>query len=151
MQLTEHFSLEELIASETAVRLGIDNTPPVKLMPNLHALAAGLELVRAALDGYPIHVNSGYRCIALNTKIGGAKNSLHIDGLAADIICPSFGPPLAVCRAIVAAGLKPDQVIHEFGQWCHVSFAAPGGKPRGELLTIASAARGYEVGLNAVG
>lgn len=151
MQLTDHFSLEELIASETAVRLGIDNAPPAGLMPNLQVLAAGLELVRAALGARPIHINSGYRCVALNTKIGGAKNSLHINGLAADIICPSFGPPLAVCRAIIAAGLTPDQVIHEFGHWCHVSFAAPGEKPRGELLTIASATRGYEVGLNEVG
>ena len=151
MQLTDHFSLEELIASETAARFGIDNTPPAMLTPNLRVLAAGLELVRAALGARPIHVNSGYRCLALNEKIGGAKNSLHMTGLAADIICPSFGPPLAVCRAIIAAGLTPDQVIHEFGQWCHVSFVAPGKKPRGDLLTIASAARGYEVGLNEVG
>lgn len=151
MQLTEHFSLEELIASHTAVRLGIDNTPPASLMPNLHVLAAGLERVRTALHGRPIHVNSGYRSLALNTKIGGAKHSRHIDGLAADLICPAFGSPLAVCRAIAAAGLKPDQVIHEFGQWCHVSFVAPGGAPRGELLTISSAASGYQVGLHSVG
>ena len=151
MQLTEHFSLEELIASETAVRFGIDNTPSSTVTSNLRVLAAGLELVRTALGERPLHVNSGYRCLALNDKIGGAKNSIHMAGFAADIICPSFGPPLAVCRAIVAAGLKPDQVIHEFGQWCHVSFVAPGKKPRGELLTIASAARGYEVGLNPVG
>jgi hypothetical protein len=150
MQLTDHFSLEELIASETAARQGIDNAPPAALMPNLRALAAGLELVRTALGGRPIHINSGYRCKALNTRIGGAKLSRHMDGLAADILCPSFGTPLEVCRAIVAAGVKPDQVIHEFGKWCHVSFAAPGAQPRGELLTIASAARGYEVGLNPV-
>ena len=150
MQLSTHFSVEELIASETAARAGIDNSPPESLMPNLRALAAGLELVRAALGDRPIHINSGYRCATLNTKIGGAKNSRHMDGLAADILCPAFGMPLEVCRAIVAAGVKPDQVIHEFGKWCHVSFAAAGTAPRGELLTIASAARGYEAGLNPV-
>ncbi len=150
MQLTDHFSLEELIVSETAARFGIDNTPPAAILVNLRVLAHGLEQIRAALGGRPIHVNSGYRCLALNRKIGGARNSQHLHGLAADIICPSYGTPLAVCREIVAAGLKPDQVIHEFGHWCHVSFAAAGKTPRGELLTIASAARGYQEGLNPV-
>ena len=69
MQLTAHFSLEELIASETATRSGIDNTPPSELMPNLRALADGLEKVRAALGGRPIHINSGYRCPALNKAV----------------------------------------------------------------------------------
>lgn len=129
----------------------IDNSPSAEIVSNLRVLAQGLERVRVALQGRPIHVNSGYRCVALNKKIGGAKNSRHMSGLAADIICPSFGSPLEVCRAIGDAGLAPDQIIHEFGQWCHVSFAAPGSSPRGELLTIANAVRGYELGLNPVG
>ena len=151
MQLSANFSLEELIASETAVRAGIDNAPPAVVVANLRVLAAGLELVRAALGGRPIHINSGFRSAALNAAIGGAKNSMHMRGLAADILCPQFGTPLEVCRAIVVAKVPTDQVIHEFGKWCHVSFVAPGGIPRGELLTIASALRGYETGLNPVG
>lgn len=151
MQLTPHFSLEELIASQTAARLGIDNTPSAWITANLGVLAEGLERVRAALGGRPLHVSSGYRCAALNEKVGGARNSRHVDGLAADLICPSFGTPLAVCRAIAQAGVLPDQVIHEFGQWCHVAFARPGAKPRGELLTISSASHGYRSGLNPVG
>jgi uncharacterized protein YcbK (DUF882 family) len=125
MQLSEHFSLEELIASEVAARLDVDNTPPADIALNLKVLAQGLERVRAALGGKPIHVNSGYRCPALNTAIKGARNSMHLQGLAADIVCPQLGPPLDVCRAIVAAGIETDQVIHEFGRWCHVAFAAP--------------------------
>ena len=148
MQLTEHFSLEELIASELAARSGIDNTAPADLMVNLHALAEGLERVRAALGGKPIHVNSGYRCAALNAAVGGAGNSMHMRGLAADILCPQFGPPLTVCRTIVDSGIETDQIIHEFGAWCHVAFAAPGGQARRELLTIASSAQGYQQGLN---
>jgi len=147
VKLSEHFSLEELCASETADRNGIDNTPPESLMPNLLVLARGLEQVRLALQEHPVHVNSGYRCEALNVAIGGARTSRHMHGLAADIICPAFGTPLQVCLAIVAAGIEVDQVIHEFGKWCHVSFAAPGTKPRGELLTIASAATGYQAGI----
>ena len=72
MQLSEHFSLEELIASETAARKHIDNSPPAQLMPNLRALAEGLELVRAALKGHAIHINSGYRSHTLNKEFGGA-------------------------------------------------------------------------------
>jgi hypothetical protein len=150
MQLSAHFSLEELIASEIAARRGIDNTPAPSIVANLRLLAAGLEQVRAALGGRPIHVSSGYRCAALNQAVGGAAKSAHMDGLAADILCPQFGPPLEVCKAIVAAGLKTDQIIHEFGHWCHVAFAAPTQVARGQLLTIASAAQGYQQGLNAI-
>jgi len=151
MQLTEHFSLEELVASEMAVRAGIDNAPSVEIAANLLVLAEGLERVRAAVGNRPIRVTSGYRCAALNTAIGGANNSMHMRGLAADIICPQFGPPLAVCRAIAEANFVTDQVIHEFGRWTHVAFAAAGAQPRRELLTIASAAGGYQPGLNPVG
>jgi hypothetical protein len=150
MQLSEHFSLEELVASESAARLGIDNTPPAEIVLNVKVLAQGLERVRAALGGKPIHVNSGYRCPALNTAIKGAGNSMHMQGLAADILCPQLGPPLDVCRAIVAAGIETDQVIHEFGRWCHVAFAAPGTQARQDLLTIATAAEGFRPGLNPV-
>ena len=149
MQLTPNFSLEELIASDTAARAGIDNTPPPALMDNLQALAQGLESVRALL-GNPIHVNSGYRSPALNARVGGAPNSRHMTGLAADILCPQFGTPLDVCRAIAASGIPIDQVIHEYANWCHVSFTPAGAAPRRELLTIASAAQGYQPGLNEI-
>jgi hypothetical protein len=147
MNLSEHFSLEELTASETAARSGIDNTPAAALMPNLQVLANGLEQVRAVLGNQAIHVNSGYRCPALNAQVGGAANSNHMRGLAADILCPSFGTPLQVCQAIAAANIAVDEVIHEFGKWCHVAFAAPGTQPRDALMTIASAAQGYQQGL----
>ena|SRR5437867_35445 len=148
MQLTDHFSLEELIASEIAARKGIDNTPSNEIIENLEVLAAGLERVRAVL-GQPIHVNSGYRCLALNTAIGGAPDSMHIQGLAADIVCPRFGAPLQVCRAIRDAGLDTDQIIHEFGAWTHVAFPAPGKDARHRLLTTASGG-GYVDGLNPI-
>jgi zinc D-Ala-D-Ala carboxypeptidase len=150
MQLTENFSLEELVASETATRCGINNTPPDRLLDNLMVLARGLERVREALGGLPIHINSGYRCERLNSSIGGAGNSRHVQGLAADIVCPRYGEPLAVCLAIAASGIRTDQIIHEFGKWCHVAFPAPGDAASNQLLTIASAAQGYQPGLNPV-
>ena len=93
MMLSTHFSLEELVASEVATRRDLDNTPPNEVMPDLSRLAVGLELVRAALGNHTIHVTSGYHSPRLNQMIGGAKNSMHTLGLAADILCPAFGPP----------------------------------------------------------
>ena len=88
--------------------------------------------------------------LILNQMIGGAKNSMHTLGLAADILSPAIGPPLQVCRAIARSGMLIDQVIHEFGRWCHARFALDGHAARNELLTIANAATGYELGLRNV-
>ena len=59
--LSEHFSLEELTASEVAARGGLDNTPSPEAMWNLMRLAEGLELVRAALRNNAVHLTSGCR------------------------------------------------------------------------------------------
>jgi len=66
------------------------------------------------------------------------QNYMHTLGLAADILCPAFGAPLEVCRAIARSGILIDQLIHEFGKWCHVGFAPDGQAARNELLTIAT-------------
>ena len=150
MLLSEHFSLEELTASEVAARAGIDNSPSAETMQNLLRLAVRLELVRAALGNNPLHVTSGYRSPRLNQMVGGSKNSMHMQGLAADILCPAFGPPLEVCRAIAKSGIAADQIIHEFGRWCHVGLAPEGHAARNELLTIANVVTGYELGLHGV-
>jgi len=136
-QLTEHFSLEELTA--TAHR-GIDNTPPAPIMPHLQTLAEGLEQVRALL-GHPLHINSGYRSPTLNTEVGGAKNSAHMSGFAADFICPAAGSPLDICRTIVHSSIAFDQIIQE-GAWVHLSFAPA---MRRSILTKDGA--GYKSGL----
>ena len=150
MQLSANFSLEELIASEIAARAGIDNTPTPEVLVNLRTLAQGLELVRHALGDRPIHVTSGYRCPELNARVGGVSNSAHTSGLAADILCPQFGSPLEVCWAIASQHIATDQIIHEFGRWCHVAFAAWGSLARNQYLTIASSAHCYMTGLNPV-
>jgi len=137
MQLSEHFSLEELTA--TAHR-GIDNTAPANLYPHLEALATGMEAVRALL-GHPIHINSGYRSPALNKAVGGVPNSAHMSGYAADFICPEFGDPLAICRAVVESPIKFDQVIQE-GSWCHLSFA-----PTLRRSILTKSGSGYKPGL----
>lgn len=121
MNLTDHFTLEELIFSSTAQRLGIDNTPGLETIAALTRTAMGLEQIRALLSA-PMHIDSGYRCPALNKAVGGASESAHVDGWAADFICPGFGEPLAIVKAIEASGIDFDQCIQE-GAWVHVSFA----------------------------
>jgi len=118
--LTSHFTLEELTFSSTAQRLGIDNTPDRDVAAHLLMLAMGLEKVRALL-GAPMRIDSGYRCPALNKAVGGVANSAHLDGFAADFICPDYGTPLQIARAIAGSDIAFDQCIQE-GTWVHISF-----------------------------
>ena len=149
MMLSQHFALEELLASDTAVRCGIDNAGDAQIIRNLTRLAATLERVRQAVGG-PIHITSGYRSPELNARVGGSKESMHMQGLAADIICPAFGVPLKVCRAIAAAKIPVDQVINEYAAWCHVGLSPDGQAPRNQTLTIAAPHLGYELGLRSI-
>jgi hypothetical protein len=147
MQLSVHFSLQRLIYSETALRRGIDNTPPVDLLENLSALAHGLEQVQRLL-GHPIEISSGYRCAALNAAVGGAPASAHVQGRAADFVCPPFGTPAQIARAIRDSEIAFDTVILEFGEWVHLAFAP---RPRRRVLTIHDAKHGYLEGLREPG
>lgn len=131
MGLTDHFSVRELSYSDKAIELGIDNMPPNSLMPNLFVLAVGLEQVRKVAEGHPIHINCAYRCQQVNEAVGGAKDSAHLGGFAADITCSFYGTPLELCHAIMASGIRFDQLIYE-GTWVHISFAPA---MRQEVLT----------------
>ena len=135
MNLSPNFTLEELTASETAMRNGLDNTPGPIAMQNLTRLANFLEEVRKVL-GKPIMMNSAYRGPEVNTHVGGSKNSQHMVGCAADIRVPGMSPD-AVCKAIIASELQYDQLIREFDSWTHVSIAnEEGSTPRGQTLII---------------
>lgn len=120
MNLTDHFTLEELTRSSKAERFGINNSVPALILPRLNVLAHGLEDVRALL-GFPLHIDSGYRCPALNAAVGGAKDSAHMAGYAADFVCDPFGDALSIVTAIEASDIKFDQCIQE-GSWVHISF-----------------------------
>lgn len=121
MNLSENFTQEELTWSTTARRLGLDNTPPDDILANLTATAGGLEQVRALLGNHPIHIDSGYRCPELNKAVGGATNSAHMKGYAADFVCPDFGSPMDIVTALVASDIAFDKCIME-GTWVHISF-----------------------------
>lgn len=146
MWLSPHFHLDEFTVSQEAARRGIDNTPTDEVIPRLELLARHLELVRTILGGHPIILTSGYRCDELNTAIGGSRTSAHLRGDAADFICPRFGTPLAICRALaIQEDLPFDQLIEE-GGWVHLGFAREGARPRRQVLTKRPG-KGYQAGL----
>lgn len=144
-QLSPHFSLAELTRSDKARELSISNVPTAAVVANLRRLADRLEQVRALLGGRVITVNSAYRCPQLNHAVGSKDTSKHLHGLAADIVCPTFGSPLLICQTIAASGMPFDQLIHEFGRWVHLGLAFDGKAERRQQLTIDS--RGTHVGL----
>ncbi len=84
---SEHFTFDELVASETADRHGLKNEPPLAVMDNLQNLCYYLEVIRHRF-GHPVKITSGYRCEELNRLVKGVPESKHIQGLAADITSP---------------------------------------------------------------
>jgi hypothetical protein len=131
MKLSEHFNLDEFTASETAVRKGIDNTPPPVVTEKLRMLANTLEQVRTLLGNNSIRISSGYRCLALNRAIGSGDTSAHVLGYAVDFTCPKFGTPKEVANKIAESPIKFDQLIYE-GTWIHLSVDP---RNRREVLT----------------
>lgn len=128
MKLTNNFSLEELVFSQTASRLGLDNTPVKGIFNNLINTAENMELVRNVLNGQSIMISSGYRSPEVNAAVGGSKSSQHMQGKAVDFTCPKFGSPSTIIRAIKNSGIKFDQLILEFDSWVHISFSDPNRK-----------------------
>lgn len=88
LRLSEHFTLAEFERSATATANGIDNTVPSQYIPALEQLCKTILEPLRAFAGQPIIISSGYRCNALNIKVGGAYASQHTVGEAADIHIP---------------------------------------------------------------
>ena len=124
MNLSKHFTLEELIFSHTAISHGINNTPNQDVIDNLFILANEL-LEPARLEMGMIIVRSGYRCLKLNSYIGGAKNSQHMKGMAVDIVAADGNNKKLF--NFLKDNFEFDQLIWEFGTdenpgWIHISF-----------------------------
>ena len=120
--VTPHFRLSEFINSQTAQRKGIDNSVPLQYVDNIKRLCTEvLEPLRQHF-GQPIVINSGYRCPALNRAVGGARNSYHLQGRAADII-PAKGNRRQILNEWYSflKTLHPKELIHE-GTWLHVAI-----------------------------
>lgn len=139
MNLTTHFTLEEMLESQTARRKNIAEQfiPPQNIVDNLISLCQNiLEPLRTGINE-PIKVSSGYRCPRLNQTIGGAPNSQHMAGEAADIQGTGLSNK-QLFEKVQQLDLPYDQLIWEFGDelnpaWVHVSF---GPRNRRQILHI---------------
>jgi hypothetical protein len=136
MNLTPHFTLDELTASESAERNGWDNTPNDAELENLKRLADFLEQVKVVLGGKPIMINSAFRSKKVNDSVGSRDTSQHRIGCAADIRVPGMTPD-EVVRKVIASGISYDQVIREFDRWTHISIPnSVDTSPRKQALII---------------
>ena len=115
-----NFTISELVKSDTAEKAGINNTPDINSLDNL------LELIFYVLQplrdklGKPMIITSGYRNSQVNKLVGGANNSGHLYGQAADFIVKGM-TPAQVVDFIKKSGVEFDQCIDE-GSWTHISF-----------------------------
>ena len=139
MKLSKNFTLAEMTASQTATRLGIDNSPSLAHKVNLQRLATELlQPLRDAL-GHGISVSSGYRSPTLNTRIGGSQTSAHSIGMAADINAHGYGDSrklaLFIRDWLVKNKVPFDQLILEFGTWVHIGLMNRAGQQRRQVLT----------------
>ena len=123
----KYFSTEEMTASATALREGIDNRPNKCAFHLLHVLVDQLlDPIREAW-GEPIVVSSGYRCKELNALVGGAKNSHHLLGCAADIIAGNKADHRRLFNLIQQmqqqGQIRFTQLVWEgYGRWIHISY-----------------------------
>ena len=132
--ISKNFSFKEFEASNIAASEGIKNVITSEEVK--HSIA---ELVSHVLQplrdllGAPLHINSGYRCKALNARVGGVATSQHCKGEAADISSPYF-QPIDIARRIVAEQLPYDQLII-YPTFVHVSHKGKwSAKQRHQLL-----------------
>jgi zinc D-Ala-D-Ala carboxypeptidase len=127
MQLTNNFSLAEMVKSDTALRHDMDNTPGEAEIANLKTLCE--KVLQPVRDKFQtgVKVNSGFRHPEVNAKVGGSKTSDHCKGQAADIEIPGIAnADLAVW---IMENLDYTQLILEFytpgvpdSGWVHVSY-----------------------------
>jgi len=124
VRLSKNFDSNEFTYSVTAQANKINNAPSIEILNNLKALCEGvLQPLRDYL-GCAVKITSGYRCKALNTKVGGQPNSQHLYGQAADFIVPSKN--LKDVFNYIKNNLVYDQLLFEHNSkgdvWIHISY-----------------------------
>jgi uncharacterized protein YcbK (DUF882 family) len=116
MKLSTNFSLTEFASADGTAASG-------EVLKNLTELAKNLEVLRKHL-GQPIRVTSGFRSREHNRKIGGATNSYHVLGMAADIQVAKITPQ-QVAKAIellIAEGKMKEGGLGIYRTWVHYDF-----------------------------
>lgn len=142
-KLSNNFTLGEFTASETAAKKGINNTPTLVDIYHMQELCTFLlQPIRDAW-GKPIKVTSGFRCYALNKAVGGAVQSVHMRGYAADLK-PASGSYKEFEEFVVNflkehPEIRFDQCIRERSgnsKWLHIGYKNNVGKQRGLIFDI---------------
>ena len=121
MDISPHFSYDEVIRSKTATDLGMDNSLPFVLLPKVQLMATELLEKTRANWNKPVKINSWYRCPALNQMISNNPNSQHTKGEAVDFTIP--GVSNFEVASYIRDNLTFDQVILE-RSWVHVSLVS---------------------------
>lgn len=126
MQLTPHFTLEELAVTNNKQYKNENILQALQIIGKMYMLAGFAERIREII-GKPVIINSGYRCPALNKAVGGAISSQHVLAEALDIKVKGKTAS-ELLQIIVASDLKYDQVIWEKPKsgtaWLHISIGS---------------------------
>ena len=139
MDTKSYFTIDELCASDTAKKYGIDNTPNPTIITRLQRLINFLNPIREAW-GSAIKVTSGYRCEKLNCFVGGSKTSSHTIGYGVDLI-PLNGK-MSEFKKFIVDYMKNkmfDQCIIEKSgktEWVHIGLYNLKGQQRKMIFNI---------------
>ncbi|MFT3754274.1 MAG: D-Ala-D-Ala carboxypeptidase family metallohydrolase [Paludibacter sp.] len=141
-QLSKNFSLEEL----TVTRSQLPNVPSAPDVERLQSLVTNVLQPLRDLYGQAICVNSAFRSPAVNRAIGGASNSQHLAGEAADLEVVDN----ALLFNLIRNHLPFDQLIWESGNdqhpaWVHVSFRATGNRHQVLKMKVINGKKKYLV------
>lgn len=139
----EYFTLQELVASNKAKELGIDNTPSFEDVERLDILVeVFLDPLRKAW-GKPIIVTSGYRCPKLNKAVGGSDTSVHKIGFAADLQTAGSFDDFRdfVVSWVETSNIGFDQILLEKDKktgekWIHVGLCSNNGSQRRQIKVM---------------
>ena len=136
--MTEHFTLNEFLRSDTASRYKIDNTPNKEQLENIEFVARQLEIIRSYYNK-PMFISSGFRTKELNTLLKGSKTSQHMQGLAVDINLKSKEENKIffnlVYKLIKENQIKVYQLIDEYNyKWVHIGFSKT--NPKGQVIHL---------------
>lgn len=124
-RLSEHFTLEELTYSRTAVENGIANDPSPQEKASLQYLADNLLEPLRQFYKKPIAVLSGFRNKEVNRLVGGVATSQHVKGEAADCYTPEG--PAKLLDLLMKSGLEFDQaILYRRRRFLHLSLKESG-------------------------
>lgn len=118
--VTEHFRWQEFSCHD-------GTEVPGRFKNNIRMLAERLEVIRAACGGAPMTILSGYRTPAWNKKVGGAENSMHKAGKAADVVVAGVSPAEVrkVIEDLIRAGKLANGGVGAYAKFTHVDCGRP--------------------------